>query len=676
MLILKTDARFVAIIFIKLMRIVYLNLLFLIAFTFQAAFAQDKNTKSDVFKPSFLQPQPTPDGVAQTNALFDLQFNYNMAQKVSAANGFAGVVFFNKEFWVSKWGSDTIFRLDSLGNRIERFRIPSVKKVRAMTFDGTNIYAAQNTFTIAVIDPITKTQISTISTPPALVDSARYITYIKSLDGGNGGFLVGNFNSAFFLISKTGTLLSTISRQVHKQAGVYGVAYDTLSPGGPFLWTFSQGSSNATQVLTRLNGNSFEPSPVSRNVILDITGTTGALAGGMFVAPRVNGDVPIIGGILQGNPNRLFGYELGEFVLPPIEAEMYSFLPDDEYVIRPPFLNPRISFSSKLTNAGSQTFDSIYVDTKLFDADSNEIASGTEFAQGLVFADSVSLGSGFTYQNPAVGVYRGAAKLRLSKDKIDPTPANNALEAEYIVSDSSYSRCFMSWDGALGIGTAPGGLLGNKYNFAVPTVISSITGMFLSPTEGDSVFFQVSNFIGNSPGNAVSARTNAYVFTQEDASNGIMLTLPLRGGPRRYNAGNFMISVREHLENVSLANNSRNWRPTTSYVRIGTGAWQATESAGFKRTFLLFPNVKLPTDVNAFTESKYKIFPNPAKGFFEVQAEENAVFILRTNLGQEVLRQEIQSGKHKLSSQNLPTGMYYYQIESKKGKSFGKLMLN
>src|SRR5688572_18442858 len=80
-----------------------------------------------------------------TQALFDQQFNYDITATTGAA-GNAGVVHLGSEFWVSKWASDTMWRLDNTGSLISFFNIATGAGggIRSLTTDGTVVYAGQN----------------------------------------------------------------------------------------------------------------------------------------------------------------------------------------------------------------------------------------------------------------------------------------------------------------------------------------------------------------------------------------------------------------------------------------------------------------------------------------------------------------------------------------------------
>src|SRR5690606_19843770 len=112
--------------------------------------AQNK-TDSYADKDPMLSEYNTTPGYAK--ALWDIQFSHNVTAAAAGDVGMAASVFFNNEFWVSRWASDTIYRFDTLGALVSEFVISGLSGTRSFTTDGTYIYAGNNTNTIYRIDP-------------------------------------------------------------------------------------------------------------------------------------------------------------------------------------------------------------------------------------------------------------------------------------------------------------------------------------------------------------------------------------------------------------------------------------------------------------------------------------------------------------------------------------------
>lgn len=255
---------------------------------------------------------PVPASSFSSVAQWDLLFDYD-ATTESEQGALAGAVHIDSFFWAANWNEDTIVVLANDGSFIENFALPELFDVttnfiRAMTWDGTSVWAANNTAAIHMIDPITKTVTNSVNTSSP--DPIRFITYDASLDSGNGGFWVGNFNTPIYSISTSGAILSTIPVVTHTLGGMYGAAFDGISAGGPYLWVFHQAGDPSNSLISQININTGAPTGVGRDVNQDLN-TDGALAGGLFLTNTWddNGTL-ILGGINQATPDRLFGYEL------------------------------------------------------------------------------------------------------------------------------------------------------------------------------------------------------------------------------------------------------------------------------------------------------------------------------------------------------------------------------
>ena len=250
-----------------------------------------------------------------TEAIWDVQFNYNL-ETATGGLGNAGAVYIPSlnRIWVSRWSipAGRIYVLNPSGVAVDSFTT-SFTGTRGMCFDGQYVYHSINTTTVQKVDPVTRLVVGTVSVAGA-PNGARFITYNPNADGGNGGIIVGNWtapNLNFYEFSKTGTLLRTITNTV---TGVYGIAYDNWSPGGPFLWVWSQGGGAGTaQNIQQMNYTTGVYTGVQHDVRSDVGAgqplTTG-IAGGLFITPDLISGKVVLGGVWQGTPDLLFGYEL------------------------------------------------------------------------------------------------------------------------------------------------------------------------------------------------------------------------------------------------------------------------------------------------------------------------------------------------------------------------------
>jgi hypothetical protein len=240
--------------------------------------------------------------------MWDILFNHDITTP-TGSTGCAGVCYFNGEIWVSKWASDTLMRFTPAGALIEKFFIGGLTGVRSLTTDGTYLYAGPNSTTIYRIDPVSKTL-----APPhiTVADNARWITFDQSLNSNAGGFWYGNFGTDINAVSMTGTVLTTIPAATHGLLGMYGAAYDGVSPGGPYLWIFDQGGTNTCDIVA-LNLPAGTPSAYMHDAFTDVgvgLSMASGLAGGLSLSTTISSGNIALMGIIQGTPNALFAYDL------------------------------------------------------------------------------------------------------------------------------------------------------------------------------------------------------------------------------------------------------------------------------------------------------------------------------------------------------------------------------
>jgi hypothetical protein len=260
------------------------------------------------------EESPTLQSISHDPALeatWDVQFSYD-ATAITLAAGNAGAVYIPTidKFWTSRWATGVAHQWNSNGTLDFEFTLPFTG-TRGMCFDGTVVYHSTATTTVQKVDPVTRTVVGTVSVVGA-PNGFRFITYNPDGNSGAGSIVGGNWtapNLNFYEFSLTGTLLRTITNAV---TGVYGLAYDNWSPGGPFLWVWSQGAGAGTpQLIQQMDWASGTYTGVTHDVISDVgLGQTGAIAGGLFITDQLVPGTVTLGGMLQGVPDVLFGYEL------------------------------------------------------------------------------------------------------------------------------------------------------------------------------------------------------------------------------------------------------------------------------------------------------------------------------------------------------------------------------
>ncbi len=251
-------------------------------------------------------------------AIWDLQINnvVGVGGPIQT-NGNAGITYLNGKYYISKWSSPKIYVLNSNYQLEDSISISSLTTgFRALTTDGTYLYASTATNNIYKIDLSTKTLAQTLTGAAVTV---RFLTYDPTADNGNGGFWIGNYSTNITLVKK-----DTVSKKIfeitaasHGLTAMYGAAIDVTTPGGPYLYIANQKQSGVAQEIVKFkasNGQKLE----TYNVLTDF-GTTNpnAIMGGLFVQKNLIGNTTTLLGVLQGTPDILFGYLIDEPIVGP-----------------------------------------------------------------------------------------------------------------------------------------------------------------------------------------------------------------------------------------------------------------------------------------------------------------------------------------------------------------------
>lgn len=278
-------------------------------FTFLSVFALNAQNEVAPFE------SPAPEG---NRALFDLEFVYDIGVNGSiGAQSNAGVIFFDNQYWVSVWNDALIHVLDASGGFVETFSIAGVTGTRSFTTDGTSIFIGTASTQIFEIDPATRTLINTIDITTASDAEARMCTYDENLDGGNGGFWIGDFGSDIAAVDMNGIELSVIPAATHGTT-IYGGAVDNFSDDGPWLWVSDQsGTAPNRHFVTQVDPSAGNQTGVIYDFTTDgfANGATDVLAGGLSFSTDVVADEVTFVGVCQCSPsNLLFGAELRELL--------------------------------------------------------------------------------------------------------------------------------------------------------------------------------------------------------------------------------------------------------------------------------------------------------------------------------------------------------------------------
>ncbi|MCK4358621.1 MAG: T9SS type A sorting domain-containing protein, partial [Candidatus Cloacimonetes bacterium] len=241
-------------------------------------------------------PYQTTSNYPPAKDTLDILFAYD----VDTLSGLVGLVSAETDgnyLYTTKWnGSGEIAKFDIEGNFIEIFYIPGVINLRDLAYDGTYFYGSDASNYIWQMDFDTQTLVSTIPCPVAV----RSIAY----DEDNDAFWVNNWSDDLKLVDRSGNVLNTI----YAPPSMYGSTYDNITFGGPYLWIFTGTTTGDGCQVEQYDLNTLALTGVTHSVSGDFPGT---IAGGLFTSGDIVPGIWVLGGLAQGTPDILFGYELG-----------------------------------------------------------------------------------------------------------------------------------------------------------------------------------------------------------------------------------------------------------------------------------------------------------------------------------------------------------------------------
>jgi hypothetical protein len=243
-------------------------------------------------------------GTDNTDAVWDVLLTF-----ATTESGKTGVVTDGSFIYTSRYdgGAGGGFqKYDLAGNWVEDFTISGCNLVRDMAYDGQYFYGSAASATLFKMDFTNKTLVSSISTGASAI---RHIAYDPELDGGVGGFWVGDWANDY-QIKLDGTVIQATPG--FNLSGCYGSAYDSESVGGPFIWYFDQGGNGLDLYQYDIAAGAFTGFVQDASTI---PGTSGFIAGGLdYSVSLVPGHAALLG-LAQGD--LVFEYDMGGAAPPP-----------------------------------------------------------------------------------------------------------------------------------------------------------------------------------------------------------------------------------------------------------------------------------------------------------------------------------------------------------------------
>jgi hypothetical protein len=196
------------------------------------------------------------------------------------------------------------YKYEMNGTFVESFDIAGATQIRDMAYDGTYFYGSPASMTINIMDLEAQILIGTIPVTCDSITGVRHIAYDPGLDGGNGGFWIGNWNELGAVTMNGTQIYGNINPAVQD---VYGSAHDPWSAGGPYLWLFSH-DPNPSAILHQFEIATQTFTGVTHNAS-DIPGYIAGIAGGLATYLNNSGIFAMLVNIQQ-NPNLVGIYEI------------------------------------------------------------------------------------------------------------------------------------------------------------------------------------------------------------------------------------------------------------------------------------------------------------------------------------------------------------------------------
>ncbi|MBL0015050.1 MAG: T9SS type A sorting domain-containing protein [Bacteroidetes bacterium] len=621
---------------------------------------------------------PSNEGTPTPDALFDVQFDYNITSLANSV-GCAGATFVQNKFWVSKWQSDTIMQFSKTGAFLSKFTIPGLTGVRSFTTAGAYIYAATNTTTIYRIDTALR-----VLAPPHITsgsaNTVRHMSYDPTLNGNAGGFWVGNFGTDIDAISMSGAVLTSIPSGTHGLTGMYGSAYDGQTAGGPYLWIFNQGGANTTQI-ERITIATGTTTPLAaRDAFLDFNTSnslTSGLAGGLFIAQGIVPGQWTIGGVIQGTPNNvLFGYELNDLALANDDAAASGLRPTEGYTRIPTSQTFGETFSVQATNLGGTTIGMIHVDFSVKFNGGAVVFNNMQTSNNLGSGQSVTLTSSAFSPASGIGTYDVMA-VAYPMVGTDPNHANDTAFFSFQVTDSTFARDDDQPDGGAGYAVSGTDWAYALTNFEVQRAdsLSSIWIELANPVIGDTTYAVVASTLNGVPGAVL------YTGPVQIIGSGTTMVLPVPGGlnltPGTYSFGCYEGGP----TTINLAQSNNLFTPGMNFFYTPANGWV---QSGIQTARFIRPNFGNTVGVaveNGF-ESGVHVFPNPSRDKFFVafrdQLNADVTISVVNPVGQVIREMVVNPSLQQQSMVELTgeaNGIYFIRIQNGVQSTVRKVVL-
>ena len=248
-------------------------------------------------------------------AIWDIQFNLDGSTPTGEVS-IVGAEFDGTHFLVTEWGYTgaiqprIVSKLSKTGSLVSQWTptwlVGGSGGLRDLAYDGEYFYGGNSGSTIYQFT-VDGTLIN--SWPVISGGTIRSIAYDEDYDA----FWINNFATNLELVDRSGNTLYTIT----SPTSMYGSAWEKDSEGTPVLWVFTGTSTGGPcQIAKYTNIYAGGTSQGTQHSVSGDFGATG-IAGGLFYTDLYEPGYGTLGGMMQYEPDTLFGYELCQTNSPP-----------------------------------------------------------------------------------------------------------------------------------------------------------------------------------------------------------------------------------------------------------------------------------------------------------------------------------------------------------------------
>lgn len=228
--------------------------------------------------------------------------------------GHAGIETDGTYIYSTIWSGGGFSKFDLAGNFIEDFSIAGVNSIRDLAYNTVNhhFYGSNNSNTLYEMDFTNKVLIGSVTSAGTTI---RHIAFNPALDGGNGGFYVGEWSS-LRSIKMDGTQIASAAG--FALTGAYGSAYN---PSDNKLWIFDQGGNGVD--LVEFDAPTMTATGNVHDASTDLTLFAGGIAGGLACTSLLSSTEYVMLGLVQDD--HVFEYSMGGTIPPPVPNGLISY---------------------------------------------------------------------------------------------------------------------------------------------------------------------------------------------------------------------------------------------------------------------------------------------------------------------------------------------------------------